>query len=187
MEEVGTSGTRPAPERIVGGAAAGRGGAGPGQGRGRHGQSGGGANRQVRRLPVRLPGDVSSGRGDAVAAAARRLDVHHVVAWSGAEFGENPRLRGEDLLRRFCAGEAFPDGAEELRRFVDDFPGGDRPEPGGHWTSRVRRRDADAEGNRAARDHDVPPVPFSAQVLDGLTRTFWRAGTWPPACRATTV
>lgn len=68
-------------------------------------------------------GNVSSERRDAVAAAARRLGVPHVAVWSGAEFEENLRLRGADLLRRFCAGEAFPDDAGALRRFVDDFPG----------------------------------------------------------------
>ncbi len=68
-------------------------------------------------------GSVSAERRDAVAAAARRLGVRHVTVWSGVEFEENLRLRGEDLLRRFCAGEAFPDDREELRRFVDDFPG----------------------------------------------------------------
>lgn len=66
---------------------------------------------------------VSAERRDAVTAAARRLGVSHVTVWSGVEFEENLRLRGEDLLRRFCAGEAFPDDGEELRRFVDDFPG----------------------------------------------------------------
>jgi len=66
---------------------------------------------------------VSAGRRDAVAAAARRLGVRHVTVWSGVEFEENLRLRGEDLLRRFCAGEVFPDDVQELRRFVDDFPG----------------------------------------------------------------
>lgn len=68
-------------------------------------------------------GNVSAGRRDAVAAAALRLSVPHAVVWSGAEFEENLRLIGADLLRRFCAGEAFPDDAGELRRFVDDFPG----------------------------------------------------------------
>ena len=66
---------------------------------------------------------VSAERRDAVAAAAHRLGVRHIAVWSGAEFEENLRLRGEDLLRRFCAGEAFPDDEAELRRFVDDFPG----------------------------------------------------------------
>lgn len=65
---------------------------------------------------------VSAERRDAVTAAARGLGVSHVTIWSGVEFEENLRLRGEDLLRRFCAGETFPDGEEELRRFADDFP-----------------------------------------------------------------
>lgn len=66
---------------------------------------------------------VSAERRDAMTAAAHRLGVRHVTVWSGVEFEENLRLRGEDLLRRFCTGEAFPDDGEELRRFVDDFPG----------------------------------------------------------------
>lgn len=68
-------------------------------------------------------GNVPAKRRDDVAAAAQRLGVSHVVIWSGAEFEENLRLLGEDLLRRFCAGEAFPDDVGGLRRFVDDFPG----------------------------------------------------------------
>jgi hypothetical protein len=39
------------------------------------------------------------------------------------EFEQNRRLKGEDLLRRFCAGERFPDNEQELQRFVDDLPG----------------------------------------------------------------
>lgn len=68
-------------------------------------------------------GAVSAGRRDGVAQAARSLGVLHVTIWSGAEFEENLRLRGEDLLRRFCNGEAFPDDGPGLHRFVDDFPG----------------------------------------------------------------
>ena len=134
-EEVGTSGTRPAPEGIVGVLRQAEVELAQAKAEGDMGKAVVAPTGRPDAYRLVCRGDVSSGRGDAVAAAARRLDVHHVVAWSGAEFGENPRLRGEDLLRRFCAGEAFPDGAEELRRIVDDFPGGDRPEPGGHWTS----------------------------------------------------
>lgn len=65
---------------------------------------------------------VSAERRDAVTVSARRLGVSHVTVWSGVEFEENLRLRGEDLLRRFCAGETFPDGEKELRHFADDFP-----------------------------------------------------------------
>lgn len=54
-------------------------------------------------------GNVSAGRRDAVAAASLRLGVPHAVVWSGAEFEENLRLIGADLLRRFCEGEVFPD------------------------------------------------------------------------------
>jgi hypothetical protein len=66
-------------------------------------------------------GAVSATRRDAINKAARRIGVNNIIVWSGAEFEENLRLRSEDLLRRFCAGEAFPDKADEIRRFVDDF------------------------------------------------------------------
>jgi hypothetical protein len=68
-------------------------------------------------------GSVSAARRDAVVKASRDLGVSHVTIWSGVEFEENLRLKGEDLLRRFCAGERFPDSEQELKRFVDDFPG----------------------------------------------------------------
>jgi hypothetical protein len=66
-------------------------------------------------------GTVSATRRDAISEAARRIGIDNVTVWSGAEFEENLRLRGEDLLRRFFAGEAFPDKADEIRRFVDEF------------------------------------------------------------------
>jgi hypothetical protein len=66
-------------------------------------------------------GAVSATRRDAINKAARHIGIDNVTVWSGAEFEENLRLRGEDLLRRFCAGEPFPDQADEIRRFVDEF------------------------------------------------------------------
>lgn len=65
---------------------------------------------------------VSAKKRDSVSAAARRMNISHLLIWSGVEFEENLRLRADDLLQRFCAGEAFPDGADEIRRFADDFP-----------------------------------------------------------------
>lgn len=66
-------------------------------------------------------GAVSATRRDAISKAAKRIGINDVTIWSGVEFEENLRLRGEDLLRRFCAGEPFPDKADEIRRFVDEF------------------------------------------------------------------
>jgi hypothetical protein len=65
--------------------------------------------------------DVSAIRRDAIKQAAKNLGINYLTIWSGAEFEEHLRLRGEDLLRRFCAGESFPDKADEIQRFVDDF------------------------------------------------------------------
>lgn len=66
---------------------------------------------------------VSAGTRDVVRKAAHRLGVAHVTIWSGTDFEEHLRLVGEDLLRRFCGGEAFPDRADEIKTFADDFPG----------------------------------------------------------------
>ncbi len=40
-----------------------------------------------------------------------------------SRFEEHLRLIGDDLLRRFCDGERFPDRPDELRHFANDFPG----------------------------------------------------------------
>jgi hypothetical protein len=68
-------------------------------------------------------GSISAKARDAVEASAKVLGIEHLVIWSAVEFEENLRLRAEDLLRRFCAGEAFPDSGDDIRRFVDDFAG----------------------------------------------------------------
>lgn len=67
-------------------------------------------------------GNVTSAMRDAIRASAKSLGIVNVTIWSGVDFEEHLRLIGEDLLRRFCAGEAFPDGASEIKSFVDDFP-----------------------------------------------------------------
>jgi hypothetical protein len=66
---------------------------------------------------------VSAKRRDAVRAEGVALAIRHITVWSGAEFEEHLRLIGEDLLRRFCAGESFPDETVALRKFADDFAG----------------------------------------------------------------
>ncbi len=68
-------------------------------------------------------GAVSAIRRDAIKAAADAIGLIHLTIWSGTEFEEHLRLIGEDLLRRFCAGESFPDDGEGIRRIADDFAG----------------------------------------------------------------
>jgi hypothetical protein len=53
----------------------------------------------------------------------RMRDGTEIRRIPSVEFEEHLRLIGEDLLRRFCAGEAFPDATEELQKFADDFAG----------------------------------------------------------------
>ncbi|ATQ41700.1 hypothetical protein [Caulobacter mirabilis] len=65
---------------------------------------------------------VSANMRDQIRAAGKDLGIPHVEIWSGAEFEEQLRLRAEFLLKRFVEGIVFPDAADELRRFVDDFP-----------------------------------------------------------------
>lgn len=66
--------------------------------------------------------NISSERRDHVRIFGRSLGVTHADAWSGGEFEEHLRHDAEFLLRRFVEGVAFPGGAEDLRRFIDDFP-----------------------------------------------------------------
>ena len=65
---------------------------------------------------------VSAKMRDKISDAAAQLGVGHVTIWSGTEFEEELRLRAQHLLQRFIDGVQFPDSADELRRFVDDFP-----------------------------------------------------------------
>ena len=67
-------------------------------------------------------GAVSDASRTAIGKAAASLAVDYVTIWSGVEFEENLRLRGEYLLRRFVLGEEFPEAESDIRRFVDDFP-----------------------------------------------------------------
>jgi hypothetical protein len=66
---------------------------------------------------------VSAKRRDAIGAVAASIGVGNLTIWSGVEFEEHLRLCGEDLLRRFCEGEPFPDDGKELQRFAADFAG----------------------------------------------------------------
>lgn len=68
-------------------------------------------------------GAVSATRRDAIQTFAKANGIKNLSIRSGVGFEEHLRLMGEDLLRRFCAGEVFPDWADELLRFADDFVG----------------------------------------------------------------
>ena len=57
-----------------------------------------------------------------ITAAAKGLGVNHVTIWSGPEFEEQLRLRGQFLLERFMNGVEFPASEREIRDFVEDFP-----------------------------------------------------------------
>lgn len=66
--------------------------------------------------------NITSARRDQVKATAKTLGVKHADAWSGVEFEEHLRHDAEFLLKRFVEGVVFPESAEDIRRFVDDFP-----------------------------------------------------------------
>lgn len=68
-------------------------------------------------------GTVSAARRDAVEEAAVKAGITSLAIWSGVDFEEHLRLIGEDLLRRFCDGDPFPDRPDELCHFASDFPG----------------------------------------------------------------
>ncbi|RVN81308.1 restriction endonuclease, partial [Sinorhizobium meliloti] len=65
---------------------------------------------------------VSATRRDTVKTAAINAGITSLTIWSGVDFEEHLRLIGEDLLRRFCDGEPFPDRPDEIRHFAADFP-----------------------------------------------------------------
>lgn len=65
--------------------------------------------------------NVSSQRRDEVEKAGKALGIVHVDVWSGGEFEEHLRLRGEFLLKRFVDGVPFPDDGEGLTSFVNAF------------------------------------------------------------------
>ena len=67
-------------------------------------------------------GAVSASRRDKVKKAAVNAGIPSLTIWSAVDFEEHLRLIGEDLLRRFCQGEPFPDRPDELRYFASDFP-----------------------------------------------------------------
>lgn len=66
--------------------------------------------------------NVSAAMRDTIAKDAKALGVPDLTIWSGQEFEEHLRLRGEYLLKRFVDGVDFPEGADQLRTFVDEFP-----------------------------------------------------------------
>jgi len=79
--------------------------------------------RQIDAFKFVCGGAVSAAMREKIRLAAAALDIRTVTIWSGVEFEENLRLRGEYLLRRFMNGEEFPESEAAIQMFVDDFPG----------------------------------------------------------------
>lgn len=65
--------------------------------------------------------NVSADQRDKVKAEGKALGIRYVNVWSGAEFEEQLRLRGEFLLKRMVDGIPFPDDGEGLRKFIGEF------------------------------------------------------------------
>ena len=65
-------------------------------------------------------GKVSATMKDRIRTYGSSLGIKSVQVWSGIEFEERLRKDTPSLVRRFCAGEAFPESAHELRLFAGD-------------------------------------------------------------------
>jgi len=65
--------------------------------------------------------NVSADQRDKVKAEGKALGIPYAAVWSGTEFEEQLRLRGEFLLRRLVEGTPFPDDGAGLRKFVSEF------------------------------------------------------------------
>jgi hypothetical protein len=62
---------------------------------------------------------VSASMRDRIKKHVKSLGVRECDIWSGAEFEEFLRHGAESLLKRFVAGEAFPDASEDLKKLVE--------------------------------------------------------------------
>ena len=60
---------------------------------------------------------VSGGVRDKIKEYAHNNDIYSCEVWSGEEFEEYLRRDCESLLKRFVAGEAFPDSPGDLQEF----------------------------------------------------------------------
>ena len=63
-------------------------------------------------------GTVSAAVRDKTKKLCERKQVHTSEIWSGSEFEERLRAKAESLLKRFIAGEEFPDAPDDLRSFA---------------------------------------------------------------------
>src|ERR1041384_823006 len=62
-------------------------------------------------------GKVSADMKDRVIAYAKLKGIKSAAVWSGIEFEEKLRKDTPSLIRRFCAGEAFPESPSDLKVF----------------------------------------------------------------------
>lgn len=73
-----------------------------------------------RHLIVLAGDNVSPKLKSAVVSHAKSAGIQRAEVWSGAEFEEHLRTHAESVLRRFFAGEVFPDEPLSLRTFASD-------------------------------------------------------------------
>jgi len=64
-------------------------------------------------------GTVSAAVRDKTKKLCERKQVNTSEIWSGTEFEERLRGKAESLLKRFIAGEEFPDAPDDLRSFAN--------------------------------------------------------------------
>ncbi len=63
-------------------------------------------------------GVVSASLRDKAKKLREQKQIHLIEIWSGNEFEERLRAKTESLLKRFIAGEEFPDTSDKLRAFA---------------------------------------------------------------------
>jgi hypothetical protein len=64
-------------------------------------------------------GTVSAAVRDKTKKLCEKKQVNTSEIWSGKEFEERLRAKAESLLKRFTAGEEFPDAPDDLRSFAE--------------------------------------------------------------------
>ena len=78
-------------------------------------------NRRPDTFIVVTGGSVSAGMRDKIKKFCEQKKVYTNEIWSGNEFEERLRTKTEPLLRRFIAGEEFPDTPDDLRKFTENM------------------------------------------------------------------
>jgi len=61
---------------------------------------------------------ISAPLRDKIKRLCERNQIYSIEIWSAIEFEERLRAKAEPLLKRFVAGEVFPDNPDDLRSFV---------------------------------------------------------------------